>query len=210
MDRTQIQSHLENTGLEPPLVAELLNLGKFKEAKVGEVVVKSGSRSQYIPLVLSGVLKVMREDPEKGDVFLYYLEGGETCAMSISCCLEPTSNQFKVTAEEDSEVWMIPMDHLDSWIVKYPAFRKFIFSSYKMRFDELLNTIDSMAFMNLDERLYKYLLDKKQSSGSFEINKTHAEIARELNTSRVVISRLLKKLEKEDKIEQHRNKIEIL
>ncbi len=104
----------------------------------------------------------------------------------------------------------MPVSNLDNWITKYPSFRRFVFNSYQTRFDELLHTIDSMVFMNLDERLYNYLLDKKIASGSFEIKKTHQQIANELNTSRVVVSRLLKKLEKEDKIEQRRNYIEIL
>ena len=115
-----------------------------------------------------------------------------------------------MVAEEDSEVWMIPMSQLDAWLVKYPNIRRFIFRSYRMRFDELLNTIDSIAFMKMDERLIKYLLDKKQATGSYIIQKTHEEIAGELNTSRDVISRLLKKLEKDDIIEQKRNRIEIL
>lgn len=163
-----------------------------------------------MPLVMSGLLRVMRNDDNGNEVFLYYLEGGETCAMSITCCLEGKRSSFHVVAEEDSELWMMPVSNLDNWITKYPSFRRFVFNSYQTRFDELLHTIDSMVFMNLDERLYNYLLDKKMASGSFEIKKTHQQIANELNTSRVVISRLLKKLEKEDKIEQRRNFIEIL
>ena len=99
---------------------------------------------------------------------------------------------------------------LDGWMAKYPSFRSFVIDSYQDRFDELMHTIDSIAFMNMDERLMKYLLDKKQSQGSFVIEKTHEQIAQELNTSRVVVSRLLKKLEKEDKVELYRNRIEVL
>ena len=113
-------------------------------------------------------------------------------------------------AEEDAVLWMIPMNLLDGWIVKYPTFRKYVFHSYQVRFDELLNTIDSVVFLKMDERLYKYLLDKKQASGSFVIHSTHEQIALALNTSRVVVSRLLKQLEREEKIELHRNRIEIL
>ncbi len=152
----------------------------------------------------------MRQDPDGNEVFLYFLEGGETCAMSITCCIEGRRSAFRVVAEEDSILWMIPMSDLDRWIVKYPSFRKFVFGSYQQRFDELLNTIDSVVFTKMDERLYRYLLDAKQATGSFEIHKTHEQIARELNTSRVVVSRLLKQLEKEEKIEQYRNRIEIL
>jgi CRP/FNR family transcriptional regulator len=115
-----------------------------------------------------------------------------------------------VIAEKDSILLMVPMTYMDSWIVKYRSFRTFVFGAYQTRFDELLNTIDSVVFTKMDERLYKYLLDAKQATGSFEIHKTHEQIAQELSTSRVVVSRLLKQLEKEEKIEQHRNLIEVL
>lgn len=206
----KIKEVLEKTIFEPTLKEEILNSGRLKKAKVGQTVISPDDQAQEMPLVMSGLLRVMRTDDNGNEVFLYYLEGGETCAMSITCCLEGKRSSFHVVAEEDSELWLMPVSQLDNWITKYKNFRRFVFNSYQTRFDELLQTIDSMAFMNLDERLYNYLLDKKMASGSFEIKKTHQQIANELNTSRVVISRLLKKLEKEDKIEQRRNYIEIL
>ena len=98
---------------------------------------------------------------------------------------------------------------MDQWVIKYQGFRKFVFQSYQTRFDEILSTVDGISFMNLDARLYKYLLDKKNSNGNKIIKKTHQQIAHELNTSRVVISRALKILEHNQKIEQHRNWIEL-
>lgn len=206
----KIKEVLERTPFEPELKEEILKSGRLKKAKAGQTVITPDDEAQEMPLVMSGLLRVMRNDDNGNEVFLYYLEGGETCAMSITCCLEGKRSSFHVVAEEDSELWMMPVSNLDNWITKYPSFRRFVFNSYQTRFDELLHTIDSMVFMKLDERLYNYLLDKKIASGSFEIKKTHQQIANELNTSRVVISRLLKKLEKEDKIEQRRNYIEIL
>ena len=206
----RIEEVLERTPFEPELKQEILKSGRLKKAKAGQTVITPDDEAQEMPLVMSGLLRVMRNDDHGNEVFLYYLEGGETCAMSITCCLEGKRSSFHVIAEEDSELWMMPVSNLDTWITKYKNFRRFVFNSYQTRFDELLHTIDSMVFMKLDERLYNYLLDKKMASGSFEIKKTHQQIANELNTSRVVISRLLKKLEKEDKIEQRRNFIEIL
>jgi len=206
----KIKEVLEKSPFEPELKDEILKSGRLKKAKAGQTVITPDDEAQEMPLVMSGLLRVMRNDDNGNEVFLYYLEGGETCAMSITCCLEGKRSSFHVVAEEDSELWMMPVSNLDNWITKYQSFRRFVFNSYQTRFDELLHTIDSMVFMNLDERLYNYLLDKKMASGSFEIKKTHQQIANELNTSRVVISRLLKKLEKEEKIEQRRNYIEIL
>ena len=205
-----IEVLLSRIGLEQPLIQEIATIGRLKKAKLDQVVISPDSPGNEMPIVMSGLLKVMRQDPNGEEIFLYYLEGGETCAMSITCCIEGTRAAYKVIAAEDTTMWMIPMTYLDTWVSKYPSFRKFVFGSYQTRFEELLNTIDSVVFHKMDERLFKYLLDTKQATGSFEINKTHEQIAKELHTSRVVVSRLLKQLEKEDKIEQHRNRIEIL
>ena len=201
---------LEKMAFEPKLVAEILQIGRLKKVEESDIIISPEEQGSEIPFVLDGLLRVMRQDSAGKEVFLYFLEGGETCAMSITCCLEGTQSSFKVQAETDGHLWMIPMNYLDTWVTKYVSFRKFVFGSYQTRFDELLSTIDSVVFTNMDERLYKYLLDAKQATGSFEIHKTQQEIADQLNSSRVVISRLLKKLENAGKIEQHRNLIEIL
>lgn len=201
---------LSNSQLEPEITREIKAIGRFKKVKAGDVVMSPDSDSNEMPIVLQGLLKVMRQDLNGNEVFLYFLEGGETCAMSITCCIEGKKKAFKVVAEEEAVLWMIPMGNIDRWVAKYQSFRKFVFDAYQTRFDEMLNTIDSVVFLKMDQRLYKYLLDKKQASGSYVIRKTHEQIANELNTSRVVVSRLLKQLEHEEKIEQHRNRIEIL
>ena len=205
-----VKEVLGHTGFEPPLQEEILEIGRLKKVKANQSVITPGSDAREMPLVINGLLRVMRQEVNKGELFLYYLEGGQTCAMSITCCLEGKQSEFHVVAEEDSLVWMIPISPMDSWIRKYQNFRKFVFASYQSRFDELLQAIDSVSFLKMDERVHKYLLDLKQATGSYVIHKTHEQIARELNTSRVVISRLLKGLEKREIIEQHRNRIEIL
>ena len=207
---SDVAGTLRKVGFEEKLVEEIVQVGRRRKVKAQSMVIDPGSKSDEIPIVLSGLLMVMTRDTQGNELFLYNLEGGETCAMSITCCLEGKKNAFYVIAEEDSELWMVPMAHMDSWIQKYLSFRKFVFQSYQTRFEELLSSVDSMAFMKMDERLYKYLLDKKQATGSYVISKTHQQIANDLNTSRVVVSRLLKQLEKEDKIEQKRHRIEIL
>jgi CRP/FNR family transcriptional regulator len=208
--KDKVRKTLSHLHLEEKLIAEILLQGRFKSYEAGRMVISPGDPVKEIPLVIEGALNVLRIDDKGNELFLYFLEGGETCAMSITCCLEHKNSGFQVVAEEDSLVWFIPVANLDQWVCDYPAFRRFVFLSYQSRFDEMMESIDSIAFMHMDERLYNYLLDKKQSSGSYTIHKTHQEIARALNTSRVVISRLLKKLEQEGKIEQQRNRIEVL
>lgn len=201
---------LNNLGLEEKLIAEVMQYGRWKQVKAEAAVIDGGTKAEEMPMVVTGSLRVMREDEQGNEMFLYYLDGGDACAMSISCCLAIPKHKFKALAETDTWLWMVPMAQLDDWMSRYPSFRRFVISSYQDRFEEMLSTIDSIAFMKLDERLMKYLLDKKQSSGAYIIEKTHEQIARDLGSSRVVISRLLKKLEQEGKIELYRNRVEVL
>ncbi len=202
----QLQAAFE----DPRLIDEIKSVGRCKKVKAGALVAGQDAPGDEIPIVISGLLKVLRPDKNGREILLYFLEGGDTCAMSINCCIEKKKSDFKVIAEEDSVLWMVPMYSLDQWITKYHSFRRYVFNAYQERFEEMLQTVDSLVFLKLDKRLYKYLLDKKQASRSFVIHKTHEQIARELNTSRVVVSRLLKQLEREEKIEQRRNYIEVL
>ena len=205
-----VKSILQSLDICFPLIEEIIATGRIKKVPSGQVLIDKHSQSDEIPIVLEGILKISRHDKDDNAVFLYFLEEKEICAMSITCCLEGKKAAFHVTAEKDTLLWMVPMSRLDTWVATYPSFRKYIFASYQTRFDELLSTIDSVVFSKLDERLYNYLLDIKKATLNFNIHKTHEQIAQELNTSRVVISRLLKKLEKEGKIAQYRNRIEIL
>ena len=201
---------LKNLHLEPKLTDEILSVGRLKKVETSQVVIGPGPGSDEFPIVLQGLLKVNRIDREGREILLYYLDVGETCSSSIVCCLEGRKDQVRINAEQDSTLWMIPLAYLDSWMQKFGSFRRFILNAYQDRFDELIDTIDSVTFLRMEERILKYLLDKKQVTGSYIINKTHDEIARDLSTSRVVVSRILKKLENEEKIEQSRNRIEIL
>ena len=191
------------------LVEAIQEKGHHIWVNKGEILIDHGKYVKEIPLVLSGSVRIIREDEKGNELFLYYLGGGDTCAMSLTCCMSHKKSKIKAIAETNAELWMIPLLYMDEWM-KYSTWREFIFSSYNTRFEEMLSALDSVAFLKLDERLMNFLLDIKQNTGSFSIFKTHQEIANELNTSRVVISRLLKKLENEDRIELYRNKIEIL
>ena len=129
--------------------------------------------------------------------------------MTLQCCLNDTKSKIRVVAEDTTEVVLIPIKRMEEWIVKYGGWRRFIFNSYHERLNEMLDAIDNLAFQNLEDRLYKYLKDKAMINGSADVKTTHREIANELNTARVVISRLMKKLEQNGKIESDRNCIRV-
>ncbi|MBU2885871.1 Crp/Fnr family transcriptional regulator [Gilvimarinus agarilyticus] len=191
------------------LVDEIEAKGVLKTLEAGTALIDYGKYIKSIPLVMTGTIKIVREDDKGNELFLYYLRGGDTCAMSLTCCTSQKKSEIKAIVESDAVIVMVPLQYMDEWM-RFSSWRQFVFASYNARFDEMLSALDAVAFMKLDERLLNYLLDIKANTGSFEIKRTHQEIANDLGTSRVVISRLLKRLADEDQIELHRNKIEIL
>lgn len=195
---------------EPELLEEISEVGKIIEVKEGEKLIEIGDYLRSMPLLISGAIKILREDSKGDELLLYFIEKGGTCAMTLTCCLGHSKSEIRAIAELDTTLIMIPVKKMEEWMGKYKSWRNFVLESYHSRMMELLDTIDNIAFLRLDERLVKYLQDKQKITGSSIINSTHQEIAYELYTSRVVISRLLKTLENSGKIELNRNSIKIL
>lgn len=195
---------------EEALLSEINQVGTIKEVSAGQKLMEIGDYIRSMPLLVSGAIKILREDEDGDELLLYFLERGETCAMTLTCCMGHTKSEIRAIAETDTKLIMIPIQKMEEWTGKYKTWRNFVFQSYHDRLEEMLKTIDSIAFLKMDKRLLKYLKEKVHITGSKTINNTHQEIAYELHTSRVVISRLLKKLEKLGKIALHRNSIEVI
>ena len=195
---------------EEALIDEIVKVATFKEFKSDDYLIEIGDYIKSMPLLLHGAIKILREDENGDELLLYFLERGDTCAMTLTCCMGQAKSRIRAIAETDGSLIMIPIEKMEDWLTKYKTWRNFVFDSYNVRLMEMLEAIDTLAFMNLDERLYKYLTDKAKVIGNTEKHNTHQEIAYEMHTSSVVISRLLKALEIEGKIKLHRNKIEIL
>lgn len=195
---------------EEGLLAEIAQVGTFREVPAGHKLMEIGEYIKGMPLLISGAIKVLREDSDGDELLLYYLEQGDTCSMTMSCCMGQARSEIRAIAETDARLIMIPIRKMEEWTAKYRSWRNFVFESYNNRLNEMLQTIDSIAFMNMDERLVRYLKDKARVNDDNTIRNTHQEIAYDLHSSRVVISRLLKKLEQMGKIELHRNYIKIL
>lgn len=192
---------------ENQLINEINQVGVFKDVPEGFELIKVGEYVRHMPLLISGAIKVLKDDNDGDELLLYFLEKGDTCAMTLTCCLGQTKSQIKAIAETDAKLIMIPIQKMEEWSAKYKSWRNFVFESYHNRLNEMLNTIDSIAFLKMDERLLNYLNEKARITKDHVVHNTHQEIAYELHTSRVVISRLLKKLENMGKIELHRNYI---
>ena len=195
---------------EDELIEEIGEYGIIKNLKAGEKIIEIGDYVKSMPLLLSGAIKVMREDKDGDELLLYFLERGDTCAMTLSCCLGQTKSEIRAVAERETRLIMIPIDKMEEWTSKYKSWRNFVFESYHSRLSEMLDTIDTIAFMNMDQRLMRYLQDKSKINQNDLLQITHQEIAYDLHTSRVVVSRLLKKLELEEKIKLQRNSIKVI
>lgn len=198
------------THFDDSILHNIAEFGNLKHYKKDDIIVDIGQDLTYVPLLLSGNIKVSREDDQGNELLLYVLEVGDTCSMSLTCCMSKSKSKIRAVADKDSEVIMIPREKMTPWVNENESWRNFIFESYQVRFNEMLETIDTLAFMKMDERLYKYLTDQVKLNASLTISKTHQDIAEDLNTSRVVISRLLKQFENDKKIELSRNKILLL
>ena len=196
--------------LEKNLIEEIIKYGEIMSFKEGEVIMDYGKKIKFMPLILSGTIRVMRKDEEDREILLYYLSSNESCAMAYACCMEAKKSEVKAIAEDNVELIAIPHEKLDEWLVKYPSWKSYIFNSFTQRFNELLKSLESIAFKKLDERLVKYLKNKTKVSVKSVIQLSHNQIAEEMGTSRVVISRLLKQLENDKKLILYRNEIKLL
>ncbi len=195
---------------EKSLQEEIAAVGRVITFKSGEIILDIGSYIKSMPLIISGLIKAVREDSDGNEIFLYYLSNGETCSMSFTCCLMNKKSEIRTIAEEDTILIAIPSKYMDEWMSKHASWRNWVMKSYELRMQELLKTIDSIAFQKMDERLLAYLQHKAQKLHTTILHTTHQEIAYDLNASREAVSRLLKQLEIEKKVILGRNKIEMI
>ena len=195
---------------EIPLQEAIIREGFLKTFKRGMVTQEIGSYVKFVPLVSKGTLKVLREDDNGNEIFLYYLHAGDSCSMAFSCCMMHKKSEVRTVVVEDVELIAIPIRFVDEWMMKFHSWKNFVMKSYDSRMMELIQTIDEIAFLKMDERLINYLNRKAEAIGESIIYSTHQEIAQDLNASREAVSRLLKKLEKQEVLVIGRNKITLL
>ncbi len=194
----------------PELVSDVYEHAVFKEFEEGEELLKSGQNIKSTILIIHGLVKVYREDEQGNEIYMYHLAPGQACALSIICSVQNKTSEIKAKTTKPTEVLAIPIEYVDKWMKEHKSWYHFVLSTYRSRFEELLNTIDAIAFSNMDERLVLYLKKHQQMLNANIIPVTHAQIATELSTSREVISRLLKKLAEKGFIKVNRQHIELI
>jgi CRP/FNR family transcriptional regulator len=186
---------------------ELQDKATINSFRAGDTLVKKGQYFRASLIVIEGIAKIYREDDEGNEFFIYYLEPGQACALSMVCASRQETSEIMAVAVTDAQVLTIPFNVIDEWMTKYKSWNNFVLSSYRQRFEELLVTLDHVAFRNMDERLEFYLKRQAEKLGN-NLQLTHQQIAEDLNSSREVISRLLKNMEKNKRLVLNRNSIE--
>jgi len=194
---------------EPNLVEALIDNSIVKSFDANEAIIRTGQFMPSTVLVLEGRVKVYRDSDDGSEFFLYYLTPGQACAVSMSCAARIESSQITAIATESTKLIMFPVQTMNEWMKEYRSWYEFVISTYRKRFDEVLNVLDHVAFRGMDERLEFYLKNQWKSCGCSDIPINHQTIAQDLNSSREVISRLLKKMEQRNMLALHRNHIEI-
>lgn len=207
MDQGELKKILP--GFTDEIYAILASKGKSVEVTRGQTVLKEGYYVNMLPIVLNGLLKVSSRDEDR-EILLYYIREGESCIMSFSACITNSTSKVFAVTEVDSTVLMIPAGTLGLLTASHPSFNEYFYKLYQSRYEELIGAIDQLVFRNFNERLYNYLKEKSEKLGSPDLTITHQEIANDMGTAREVVSRALKKMEKESKIQLNRNEVKIL
>ena len=194
---------------DPQLLAAFGKYGRLKKFASGDVLMQTGNKIVFVPLVVEGSIRVIRENEDGKEIFLYHLYPGQTCAMSLNCCRANQSSMIKAVCEDDTEVYMIPAELVDDWF-RFREWKEFVNNTYSLRFAELMNVIDLIAFSNMDVQLLNYLKKRAEALNTTALNITHQQIADELHTHREAISRLLRQMEQKKLVRLGRNIIELL
>jgi len=197
-------------GFDSELVDRLQEVGEIRHFKAGEMLMKTGQNIRSTVLVLDGLVKIYREDDEGNEFFMYYLQPGQACAISLVCASKQERSQIMAKADKDTDVLTVPLSYMDEWMAHYKSWYQFVLETYRSRFEELLVTIDHIAFRNMDERLVFYLKKHQQTFKTNIITTSFTEIANELNSSREVISRLMKKLSEKGMVKLLKSQVEIV
>lgn len=192
------------------LIATIEKNGSLQDFEAGTILMRTGQYIKNTVLITKGKIKIYREGEDGGEFLMYYLQPGQACAISMICAAKSEKSQIMAKVTEDVSVMMIPLQMMDKWMMEHRSWYEFVIETYRSRFEEVLEVVDNIAFRSMDERLEFYLKRHSDACGCSVVNLSHHEIATELNTSREVISRLLKKMEQRGLVKLNRNQIELL
>lgn len=195
---------------EQRLLDDICRHGQLRTFKEDDIIMDMGQTITHMPLVLDGSIKVMTEDKTGEELLLYYLESGDTCAVTLNCCTRKSVSTVRAISETACELYFIPVEKMEEWMIAYSSWRAYVMDSYNSRLHEMLTAIDNLVFNSMEDRIKNYLKDKMWVTKSEKLPVSHADIAKDLHSSRVVVSRIMKKLERAGLIKQQRLLVEVI
>jgi CRP/FNR family transcriptional regulator len=194
---------------EPEFQEELLKHGQVATFKKGDVIVRDGQYVKFLPIVLKGAIRVFQQKEDR-EILLYYVKAEETCTMSLAAAYFNNKSTSRGVVTEPTELLIFPADLIHNWQLKYPSWNKYVMHMFRRRYDELISSFEGIVFDHIPHRVMEYLKRKGNSEETNQINISHQQLAHELGTTRVVISRILKQFERENKIKLSRGSIVLL
>jgi len=209
MDQSQKIFKVLNFISEPKLRKEILEKSQLIQSNIGDFVVREGEYVKVLPIVIEGAIRVFQTRDNR-EILLYYVELGETCMMSLSACFFNQSSSIQAICDKPTTILTIPVEHITKWQSEFKSWNNFVLKTFRKRYDELLDAYESVAFDHIDKRVMEYLVSRKSKETNNKISISHLNLANELGTTRVVVSRILKQFELEQKLKLHRGIIEVL
>lgn len=197
-----------NLFFEDELQKMILIHGSIQTFSKGDIIVREGQFVKVLPIVISGNIRVFQTHEDR-EILLYYVKENQTCMMSLSACFYDNKSPSQAVVTCQTEILIIPTKFISDWQKKYPSWNNFVIRTFRDRYDELLNSFTNIVFKHIDDRLIEYLTKKAHTNNNREVKISHQELAYELGTTRVVISRILKQLEHEGLLELHRGLIKV-
>jgi len=194
---------------ENSLPGEVVQGSVIKTIPQNTEILREGQYVKVIPVVYKGLIKVYKNYEDR-ELLLYYIKQGESCIMSLSSVINDDPSRVYAITEEETNVLLLPVDKILSWLKKYPELNLLFYKQYSVRYDDLLNTISKVLFEKMDKRLLGYLKEKVGLLNQNPVKISHREIANDLGTVREVISRIMKKLESEGKVIQLSHSIKVM
>lgn len=194
----------------PQMISKIMKMSIPKTFAEGDVILQENAHIRSIPIVTSGSIRVMRSEGDEKEILLYYIKAGESCIMSFLGGMHNDTSKVKAIAEETTDILFVPVTKVKELIKEFPEWLDYIFRLYHQRFEELLEVVNAVAFKKMDERILLFLRKKVEIAQSNVLSMTHEQMAAELGTARVVVSRLLKQLEVEGVVKLGRNKITLV
>jgi CRP/FNR family transcriptional regulator len=193
---------------EPGFTDELLEHGKLMSLNKGDVIVRDGQYVKFLPIVLSGAIRVYQQKEDR-EILLYYVKAGETCTMSLAAAYFNNKSTSHGVVTEPTEVLVFPAGLIEEWQLKYTSWNRYVLNMFRHRYDQMVSAFEGVAFDPVNVRVMEYLKSESAKGADKSITISHQQLAHELGTTRVVISRILKEFERQKKIKLYRGRIEL-